>query len=115
MSTCQSAAPHPARRPAASIRAEAIVRGRQARPYLADVAHALHARGWTTTDTPPTVQHPAEDEYFAALVLNGPEAPAAGLVWSERHGWRTSTLRATRPGRSRATSSPARPRTMPTL
>ncbi|MFD5914890.1 DUF6292 family protein [Streptomyces massasporeus] len=77
----------------ASIRAEAIVRGRQARPYLADVARALHARGFTTTDTPPTVEHPQGDECFAALVLDGPQAPAAALVWSERHGWRTSTSR----------------------
>ncbi|MEV7077800.1 DUF6292 family protein [Streptomyces sp. NPDC093516] len=75
----------------ASIRAEAIVRGRRARPYLADVARALHARGWTTTDTPPTVEHPDGDTCCAALVLDGPDAPAAALVWSERHGWRTST------------------------
>ncbi|MFK4123529.1 hypothetical protein [Streptomyces longwoodensis] len=77
----------------ASTRAEAVLRGRQARPYLADVARALHARGWTTTDTPPAVQHPADDECVAALVLDRPEAPAAALVWSERHGWRTSTSR----------------------
>ncbi|MEU5666491.1 DUF6292 family protein [Streptomyces longwoodensis] len=77
----------------ASTRAEAVLRGRQARPYLADVARALHARGWTTTDTPPAVQHPADDECVAALVLDHPEAPAAALVWSERHGWRTSASR----------------------
>ncbi|MEU6688304.1 hypothetical protein [Streptomyces sp. NPDC046832] len=77
----------------AGIRAEAIVRGREARPYLADVARAVHARGWTTTYTPPPVQHPEGDECFAALVLVSPTAPAAALVWSERHGWRTSTSR----------------------
>ncbi|MEV8553801.1 hypothetical protein AB0L04_28795 [Streptomyces glaucescens] len=42
----------------ASVRAEAVLRGRRARPYLAAVAKALHARGWTTTSTPPDVQYP---------------------------------------------------------
>ncbi|MFG2811472.1 hypothetical protein [Streptomyces massasporeus] len=90
----------------ASTLAGAIVRGRQARPYLADVARALHARGWTTTDTPPTVQHPEGDECLAALVLDSPEAPAAALVWSERHGWRTSTSRRHPLGRGAAWPPP---------
>ncbi|MFE5759480.1 hypothetical protein ACFQ7M_19785 [Streptomyces massasporeus] len=90
----------------AGIRAEAIVRGRQVRPYLADVARALHARGFTTTDTPPAVEHPQGDECFAALVLDGPEAPAAALVWSERHGWRTSTSRRHPLGRGAAWPPP---------
>ncbi|MEU6472519.1 hypothetical protein ABZ927_37915 [Streptomyces massasporeus] len=60
----------------ASIRAAAIVRGRQARPHLTDVAQALHARGWTTTDTPPIVLHPEDDECVSALVLDSPTAPA---------------------------------------
>ncbi|MGA5208046.1 DUF6292 family protein [Streptomyces variegatus] len=90
----------------AGTRAEAIVRGRQARPYLADVARALHARGWTTTDTPPTVEHPQGDDVFAALVLDSPEAPAAALVWSERHGWRTSTSRRHPLGRGAAWPPP---------
>ncbi|MEU1854400.1 DUF6292 family protein [Streptomyces sp. NPDC019990] len=90
----------------ASIRAQAIVRGRQARPYLAAVARALHARGWTTTDTPPAVEHPQGDECFAALVLDSPEAPAAALVWSERHGWRTSTSRRHPLGRGAAWPPP---------
>ncbi|MEU1918374.1 DUF6292 family protein [Streptomyces massasporeus] len=90
----------------AGIRAAAIVRGRQARPYLADVARALHARGWTTTDTPPAVQHPDDDECVAALVLDGPEAPAAALVWSERHGWRTAPSRRHPLGRGAAWPPP---------
>jgi hypothetical protein len=86
--------------------AEAIMRGRQARPYLAAVTQALYARGWTTTDTPPAVQHPNGDECFAALVLDSPEAPAAALVWSERHGWRTSTSRRHPLGRGAAWPPP---------
>ncbi|MFE6097710.1 hypothetical protein ACFQ7M_37915 [Streptomyces massasporeus] len=77
----------------ASIRAAAIVRGRQARPHLADVAQALHARGWTTTHTPPIVLHPEDDACVSALVLDSPTAPAGALMWSERHGWRTSSSR----------------------
>ncbi|MEV7084034.1 hypothetical protein AB0N88_36695 [Streptomyces sp. NPDC093516] len=74
--------------------------------YLADDARALHARSWTTTDTPPAVQHPEAGECFAALVLDNPEAPAAALVWSERHGWRTSTICRHPLGRGAAWPSP---------
>src|SRR5690606_28491209 len=91
----------------AGIRAESIVRGRQASPYLAEVARALHARGWTTVDAPPAVQHPQDDEVVAALVLDSPSAPAAALVWSERHGWRTSTSRRHPLGRGAAWPSPS--------
>lgn len=77
----------------ASGRAEAVLRGRQARPYLAAVARALHARGWSSTDTPPPVQHPEEDHCVAAFVLDAPAAPAPALVWSERRGWRTAPSR----------------------
>ncbi|MFE0790395.1 hypothetical protein [Streptomyces mutabilis] len=77
----------------ASVRAEAVLRGRQARPYLAAVAKALHARGWSSTDTPPTVQHPEDHLCVAAFVLDAPAAPAPALVWSEQHGWRTATSR----------------------
>ncbi|MGW0573034.1 DUF6292 family protein [Streptomyces tauricus] len=77
----------------ASVRAEAVLRGRQARPYLAAVTQALHAQGWTTTATPPAVQHPDDDLCVATLTLNTPTAPAPALVWSEQHGWRTATSR----------------------
>jgi hypothetical protein len=77
----------------AGVRAEAVLRGRRARPYLASAAEALHARGWTTTAAPPPVQHPEDDWCVAALVLDGPTAPVPALVWSERHGWRTATSR----------------------
>ncbi|MFF9458646.1 hypothetical protein [Streptomyces flaveolus] len=77
----------------ASVRADAIVRGRQARPYLTAVAQALHARGWSSTDTPPAVQHPDDDQCVATLVLDTPAAPAPALVWSEQHGWRTAPSR----------------------
>ncbi|MGI5397860.1 DUF6292 family protein [Streptomyces sp. CA-251251] len=77
----------------ASVRAEAILRGRQARPYLTAVAQAVHARGWSSTDTPPVVQHPEDDQCVATLLLDTPEAPAPALVWSERHGWRTAPSR----------------------
>lgn len=90
----------------AGIRAAAVLRGRQARPYLAEVTRALHARGWTTTDTPSAVQHPEDDECAAALVLDGLNAPAAALVWSERHGWRTSTSRRHPLGRGAAWPPP---------
>ncbi|MBD9704658.1 hypothetical protein IHE56_21830 [Streptomyces sp. ID01-12c] len=112
----------------AGIRAAAVLRGRQARPYLAEVTralHALHARGWTTTDIPPAVQHPEDDEGVAALVLDGPDAPGAALVWSERHGWRTAPHRPAatrsagaqpgpRPALACATSRPAPPPIPPT-
>ncbi|MFC8876119.1 hypothetical protein [Streptomyces ardesiacus] len=77
----------------ASVRAEAVLRGRQARPYLAAVAQSLHARGWSSTDAPPAVQHPEDDACVAAFVLDAPAAPAPALVWSERHGWRTAPSR----------------------
>ncbi|MGA5771800.1 hypothetical protein ACPC36_30535 [Streptomyces pseudogriseolus] len=90
----------------AGIRAAAVLRGRQARPYLAEVARALHARGWTTADTPPAVQHPEDDECVAVLVLDAPAAPAPALVWSERHGWRTATSRRHPLGRGAAWPPP---------
>ncbi|MFG3384362.1 hypothetical protein [Streptomyces sp. NPDC047999] len=77
----------------ATVRAESIRRGRQAQPYLAAVAQAAHEAGWTTTAAAPTVQHPDDDLCVAALVLDAPGAPAAALVWDERHGWRTATSR----------------------
>ncbi|MFJ6000288.1 hypothetical protein [Streptomyces sp. NPDC092370] len=66
----------------------------------------LHARGWTTTDTPPAVQHPDDDECVAALVPDGPDAPASALVWSERHGWRTAPSRRHPLGRGAAWPPP---------
>ncbi|MCF3960492.1 DUF6292 family protein [Streptomyces fuscigenes] len=76
----------------AAVRAEAVLRGRQALPYLADVAKALHARGWTTSEAAPVVQHP-DNVCVAAVTLDAPAAPAPALVWSELHGWRTATSR----------------------
>ncbi|MEV5249847.1 DUF6292 family protein [Streptomyces werraensis] len=90
----------------ATVRAQAVLRGRQALPYLAAVAQALHARGWRTTDTPPAVQHPEDDVCLAALVLDAPDAPAPALVWSERHGWRTATSRRHLLGRGAAWPPP---------
>ncbi|MET8571897.1 hypothetical protein [Streptomyces sp. NPDC004783] len=90
----------------ASVRAETVLRGRKARPYLAAVAQALHAHGWTTTDTPPAVQHPEDDLCVAALTLDAPQAPAPALVWSERHGWRTATSRRHPLGRGAAWPPP---------
>ncbi|MFF8035990.1 DUF6292 family protein [Streptomyces sp. NPDC016626] len=90
----------------AGIRAAAVLRGRQARPYLAEVARALHVRGWTTADTSPAVQHPEDDECVAVLVLDGPTAPAAALVWSQRHGWRTAASRRHPLGRGAAWPPP---------
>ncbi|WP_229924232.1 DUF6292 family protein [Streptomyces capillispiralis] len=90
----------------AGIRAAAVLRGRQARTYLAEVARALHACGWTTTDTSPAVQHPENDECVAVLVLDSPTAPAAVLVWSERHGWRTAASRRHPLGRGAAWPPP---------
>ncbi|WP_461091825.1 DUF6292 family protein [Streptomyces incanus] len=90
----------------AGVRAAAILRGRQARPYLAAVAQALHARGWMATDTPPTAQHPEDDLCVAALTLDAPAAPAPALVWSERHGWRTATSRRHPLGRGAAWPPP---------
>ncbi|MEV4044238.1 hypothetical protein [Streptomyces sp. NPDC049744] len=90
----------------ASARAEAVLRGRQARPYLAAVAQALRARGWSSTDTPPPVQHPEDDHCVAAFVLDAPAAPAPALVWSERHGWRTSPSRRHPLGKGAAWPSP---------
>ncbi|MFH9821387.1 hypothetical protein [Streptomyces sp. NPDC017230] len=77
----------------AGVRAETVLRGRRARPYLAAVAQTLHAHGWTATDTPPAVQHPEDELCVATLPLDAPAAPAPALVWSEQHGWRTATSR----------------------
>ncbi|GAB1325663.1 DUF6292 family protein [Streptomyces sennicomposti] len=90
----------------ATVRAHAVLRGRQALPYLAAVAQALHARGWRAADTPPAVQHPEDDLCVAALVLDVPAAPAPALVWSERHGWRTATSRRHPLGRGAAWPPP---------
>ncbi|MFI9019502.1 DUF6292 family protein [Streptomyces griseus] len=77
----------------ATVRAEAVLRARHAAQYLADVAHALHRAGWTTTEAAPAVQHPADDHVVAVLLLDADHAPAPALVWDERHGWRTATSR----------------------
>ncbi|WP_285574209.1 DUF6292 family protein [Streptomyces sp. RTGN2] len=61
--------------------------------HLADVATALHRAGWTTTEAVPDVQHPADEQVVAVLVLDAEHAPAPALVWDERHGWRTATSR----------------------
>ncbi|MGW7341205.1 DUF6292 family protein [Streptomyces sp. NPDC054808] len=90
----------------ASVRAESVLRGRRARPYLAAVAQALHARGWSSTDTPPPVQHPEDDVCMAAFVLDAAAAPAPALVWSEGHGWRTATSRRHPLGRGAAWPPP---------
>ncbi|GHB11919.1 hypothetical protein GCM10010330_77450 [Streptomyces tendae] len=90
----------------ASVRAESVLRGRQALPYLAAVAQALHAHGWRSTDTPPPVQHPDDDVCMAAIVLDAPAAPAPALVWSERHGWRIATSRRHPLGRGAAWPPP---------
>ncbi|QNP67955.1 hypothetical protein [Streptomyces genisteinicus] len=76
----------------ATVRAATVLRGRAAAPYLADIAQALHAQGWTSTPEPPAVQHSGE-VCVAALVLDEPTAPAPALVWDERHGWRTAVSR----------------------
>ncbi|MEZ0163134.1 hypothetical protein AB8850_35885, partial [Streptomyces griseorubens] len=96
----------------AGLRAESIVRGRQARPYRADLARARHARGWTTADAPPAVQHPPDDDVVAAHGLDSPTAPAAARVWSERHGWRPATSRRHPLGRG-AAWPPPRPQVRP--
>ncbi|WP_314416117.1 DUF6292 family protein [Streptomyces sp. DSM 40484] len=90
----------------ASVRAEAVLRGRRARPYLAAVTQALHTRGWTTTDTPPAVQHPEDDLCVATLALDTLTAPAPALVWSEQHGWRTAASRRHPLGRGAAWPPP---------
>ncbi|WP_225638860.1 hypothetical protein [Streptomyces solaniscabiei] len=90
----------------ASVRAGTVLRGRRAGPYLAAVARAMHARGWTTADTPPTAQYPEDDVCVAALILDAPAALAAVLVWSERHGWRTVTSRRHPLGRGAAWPPP---------
>lgn len=77
----------------ATARAEAVLRARQTAPYLSDVATALHRAGWTTTPAAPDVQHPADDQVVAVLVLDAEQAPAPALVWDERYGWRTATSR----------------------
>ncbi|MFF4771052.1 hypothetical protein ACFY1V_31545 [Streptomyces sp. NPDC001255] len=94
----------------ARVLAAAVLRGRAARPYLARVAQALHARGWTATEAPPAVQHPEDAECVAVLLLE-PAAPAPALVWCEQRGWRTATSRRhplSSPG-ARLTTDPAAP------
>ncbi len=94
----------------ASVRAAAVLRGRQVHPYLTAVTQALHARGWTTIATPPAVQHPEDDVCVATLALDTPTAPAPALVWSEQHGWRTAPSRRHPLGRG-ATWPPSGPDT----
>ncbi|WP_328698568.1 DUF6292 family protein [Streptomyces sp. NBC_00342] len=77
----------------ATVRAQAVLRGHRMRPYLADVAQALHHQGWTSTATPPDVQHPDDDTVTAVLLLDGAQPPAPALVWDDRYGWRTAASR----------------------
>ncbi|MFI7368056.1 hypothetical protein ACIBO4_38535 [Streptomyces sp. NPDC050149] len=77
----------------ATTRAEAVQRARHVGPYLCDVATALHRAGWTTTEAVPDVQHPADEQVVALLVLDAEQAPAPALVWDERYGWRTAASR----------------------
>ncbi|WP_328908008.1 DUF6292 family protein [Streptomyces sp. NBC_00234] len=77
----------------ATVRVQAVLRGRHVAPYLADVAQALHREGWTTTAAAPLIQHPADEAVVAVLVLDGPHPPAPALVWDERYGWRTAPSR----------------------
>ncbi|WP_329460759.1 hypothetical protein [Streptomyces sp. NBC_01497] len=89
----------------AAVRAEAVLRGRQVLPYLADVAQALHTQGWTSSGTAPAVQYP-DNVCVAVLVLDAPAAPAPALAWSEQHGWRTATSRRHPLGRGAARPPP---------
>ncbi|MFE9703351.1 hypothetical protein [Streptomyces sp. NPDC005930] len=76
----------------ASSRAAAVLRGRQARPYLAAVAQALHARGWSSTDTPPAVQHRRWGFWGSSFSISKvtlppqagtvPDAVCLGLSWA---------------------------------
>ncbi|PRH78246.1 hypothetical protein C6N75_15980 [Streptomyces solincola] len=77
----------------AVVLAATIRRGRCSAAYLADVAAALHAAGWTTTPAAPEVQHPDVETCAAAIVLDTPAAPAPAVVWEERTGWRTAASR----------------------
>ncbi|TXS34834.1 hypothetical protein [Streptomyces sp. t39] len=77
----------------ATVRAATVLRGRAAAPYLADIAQSLHAQGWTSTPAAPTVQCVGGEACVAAVILDGPTAPAPALVWDERHGWRTAVSR----------------------
>ncbi|MFE7056901.1 DUF6292 family protein [Streptomyces californicus] len=83
----------PAQTRRATARAEVLLRARQAAPYLADVAAALHRAGWTTEQAAPDVHLPGDDRVVAALVLDGDQAPVPALVWDERYGWRTASSR----------------------
>ncbi|MFI8201015.1 DUF6292 family protein [Streptomyces sp. NPDC085942] len=86
----------PAQTRRATARAATLLRARQAAPYLADVAAALHRAGLTTTEAAEAaldVQLPGDDRVVAALVLDGDQAPVPALVWDERYGWRTATSR----------------------
>ncbi|MYX20439.1 MULTISPECIES: hypothetical protein [unclassified Streptomyces] len=73
-------------------RAAAVRRGRAARPYLAEVTAELHARGWTSADSTPTIQY-LDDSTCAAVLTLAASAPAPALVWAERLGWRTAVSR----------------------
>ncbi|MEU1088076.1 DUF6292 family protein [Streptomyces sp. NPDC005576] len=80
----------PAQTRRAVVRAQTVLRARQAAPYLASVARELHRAGWTSADSDPVVQHPADDVVAAVIVLDGTHVPAPALVWDERAGWRTA-------------------------
>ncbi|MFJ3533811.1 hypothetical protein [Streptomyces sp. NPDC090132] len=97
----------PAQTRRATVRAQTVLRARQAAPYLASVGRELHRAGWTSTHTDPTVQHPADDVVAAVILLDGPLAPAPALVWDERAGWRTATSRRHPLGRGAAVPPPS--------
>lgn len=90
----------------ATVRAQTVLRARQAAPYLASVARELHRAGWTSADADPVIQHPADDVVVAVIVLDRPHAPAPALVWDERAGWRTATSRRHPLGRGAAVPPP---------
>ncbi|MFH8439329.1 DUF6292 family protein [Streptomyces sp. NPDC018007] len=86
----------PAQTRRATARAATLLRAREAAPYLADVAAALHRAHLTTTEAAEAaldVQLPGDDRVVAALILDGDQAPVPALVWDERYGWRTATSR----------------------
>ncbi|MFZ3562692.1 MULTISPECIES: hypothetical protein [unclassified Streptomyces] len=78
-------------RQAAVAYARTVLRGRQLRAYVQDVADALVAEGLAEHQDVEMV-HLAGDVVAAVVVLTD-GAPVPALVWDERWGWRTATNR----------------------
>ncbi|MFE7385815.1 hypothetical protein ACFU9F_36290 [Streptomyces zhihengii] len=77
----------------ATVRAATVLRGRTRCPPPRRHRPGAPRPGLDQTPVAPTVQRVGGEACVAAVILDGPTAPAPALVWDERHGWRTAVSR----------------------